>query len=299
MSDNMSSLQEIYDKIMAADMLLVGLGEEFNGAAALKSLPGYDVKLAELECTGDAHLIPAYQRMFNTEYDAKVKSVLTAFADMIRKKNHFIVSTSHNDVIREIPWREERLVMPCGGSVMKQCSAGCEDSIVSVSAEEKEAIRTYLAEGISKTISDDSGDVNLDENNSADPCEKCADVEANDGNSQNILGVCPVCGAPMVLNNVYAENYSEKGYLADWQIYTKWLGGSLARNIVILELGVGLKYPSVIRWPFEKIAFYQEKSSFYRVHETLYQMSPELKERGHSYEMSALAFLEELCKLSV
>ena len=65
------------------------------------------------------------------------------------------------------------------------------------------------------------------------------------------------------INNVYAENYNENGYLSDWQIYTKWLQGTLNKKVLILELGVGLVFPSVIRWPFEKIAFYNQKEVIY------------------------------------
>mgnify|MGYP003307054933 CR=1 FL=1 len=64
------------------------------------------------------------------------------------------------------------------------------------------------------------------------------------------------------MNHIGAKKYSEEGYLKKWNLYMKWLQGSLNRNIRILELGVGMKYPSVIRWSFEKVTLINNKAKF-------------------------------------
>ena len=76
-----------------------------------------------------------------------------------------------------------------------------------------------------------------------------------------------------------------------WDKYTKWLQGTLNRNVLILELGVGLKYPRVIRFPFEKAAYFNKKADFIRVHGRLYQMTEELGDKGISIAQNAVAFL--------
>ena len=43
-----------------------------------------------------------------------------------------------------------------------------------------------------------------------------------------------------------------------WETYTKWLQGTLNRNLVILELGVGMELPQLIRFPFEKVAYFNQ-----------------------------------------
>ena len=77
----------------------------------------------------------------------------------------------------------------------------------------------------------------------------------------------------------------------DWSIYKKWLQGTINKNVCILELGVGLVFPSVIRWPFEKVAFYNQKAVFVRVNERLYHMSEELKDKGVSVAQNAIDWL--------
>ena len=102
---------------------------------------------------------------------------------------------------------------------------------------------------------------------------------------------CPKCGKKLVMNRIQNRKYSEEGYLKQWQLYMKWLQGSMNRKLCVLELGVGMKYPSVIRWPFEKVAFINQKAKFIRVHDFLYQLTEDLNEKGISVQMSPIEFL--------
>ena len=97
-----------------------------------------------------------------------------------------------------------------------------------------------------------------------------------------------------MFNNLNAENYLEEGYLDQWAVYKKWLQGTVNKKVCILELGVGMKYPTVIRWPFEKITFFNQKAELFRVHSRLYQMTEEIKERGFGICQSPQVFLKEL-----
>lgn len=103
--------------------------------------------------------------------------------------------------------------------------------------------------------------------------------------------VCPHCGKNLIMNRIQNRKYSEEGYLKQWQLYMKWLQGSVNRKLCILELGVGMKYPSVIRWPFEKVAFINQKAQFIRVHDYLYQLTEDLKEKGVSIQREPVDFL--------
>ena len=102
---------------------------------------------------------------------------------------------------------------------------------------------------------------------------------------------CPNCGKEVVFNQVTCDKYNETGYMAQWVEYRNWLQKTINRKVCILELGVGMKYPTIIRWPFEKIAFCNQKASFVRVHRTLYQLSEELHGKGNSIEADPIDFL--------
>lgn len=108
---------------------------------------------------------------------------------------------------------------------------------------------------------------------------------------------CPVCGKHGVLNIVKNKPYNENGYLKQWESYTRWLQRTINRNIFILELGEDFETPTVIRWPFEKIAFINQKAAFARVNSRLPQISEEIKERAFSVNEDSMQFLDKISQL--
>lgn len=262
------SNSDILKQIREADMILIGIGEEFDDVKALKRKDGYSECREKLGSSERAWLIPALNLIYEKE-EADVYKVLERFAGLIAEKNYFVVSVSTNEMVRQVSWRENRLVMPCGGSLMKQCIHNCANGLMEVTDSDWAAIYDYKNRLLDEKISQEENKIDI--------------------------GVCPDCGSPLVLNNIYTEKYDENGYLKQWQLYTRWLQGTLNRKLLVLELGVGMQCPSVIRWPFEKVAYFNQKASFYRVNETLYQLSEELKEKGTAISQNAIDWLRFLC----
>lgn len=110
-------------------------------------------------------------------------------------------------------------------------------------------------------------------------------------------GLCPHCGAHLISNTVDADKYIEEGYLPRWNDYRQWLSGTINRKMTVLELGVGFKHPGVIRWPFEKIVFYNNKANMYRVHQKFFQVSEELKEKAEGIQKDSVEFIVDSPKL--
>ena len=249
--------QRIREIIQDSDMVLVGIGEEFEGVRYLKQIPEYVQKIDEAENSGKDWMIPALNRYF-TEKELKkeqsafpqIPNALAALAKLLQDKNYFIVTVTTNDYVWDAGFKEGRVVAPCGGSRMKQCAGGKDCSLIPLPVSQGEWEQ---------------------------------------------LGTCPECGSPLILNNVFAENYDERGYLDTWQTYTKWLQGTLNRKLCILEFGAGMQYPSVIRFPFEKIGYFNQKANFIRVNKNLYQLTEELKEKGISISENAVDWLTSLC----
>ena len=105
--------------------------------------------------------------------------------------------------------------------------------------------------------------------------------------------VCPHCKAPLTGNTIKAETYIEEGYLPRWKDYMKWQTGTINRSLVILELGEGLATPTVMRWPFEKIIYFNRKSRLYRINESFYQLPKEAEERGVSVHENSVRWMLE------
>lgn len=217
---------EYINKITDADLILIGVGSEFEEKK--------------------------YQK-FQDAIEA-----LAVLRDVLQKKNFFVISTCTNDILDAAGFSKERTVTPCGTLRKKQCPNQCEGSLAPLTENEIEEY-LFLSE-----------------------IAECPD-----------LGKCNHCGEKLVYNNIYASQYDERGYLDDWKMYTKWLQGTLNKKLCILELGVDFSFPSIIRWPFEKVAFYNQKAEFLRVNENLYHMSEELKDKGVAIPQKAIDWLLE------
>jgi len=254
---------EIKEKIEQSDRILIGLGEEFDCVG----MPDRDWRQSRgcgiLEDAGMRWMIPEWNAFCSGKLDGgRPASVLGKLSALLEGKDYFVVSTAVNG--RLYPGGD-RVVMPCGSGLKKQCAAGCKTVLEDVTEADRAAFLSEfdaLWEGQSP------------------------------GYGQ--LGACPECGRALVLNNVYAENYNEGGYLEQWERYMKWLQGTLNRNLLVLELGVGLDFPTVIRWPFEKAVFYNQKAFLCRVHEKLYQLTKELSGKGCGISQNAIDWVEQL-----
>lgn len=108
------------------------------------------------------------------------------------------------------------------------------------------------------------------------------------------LPKCPHCGKDIVFNRLPVDKYNEGGYLDMWEKYNQFLQSTVNKKLLLLELGVGMKYPSVIRFAFEKIATYNKKSQMYRVHPTLAFAIPEIKESCQCISANPVEFLSEM-----
>lgn len=95
----------------------------------------------------------------------------------------------------------------------------------------------------------------------------------------------------MRFNQLGVERYAQEGYLDQWNVYTKWLQGTVNRKLCMLELGVGMSYPGIIRFPFEKMAYYNQKAFLYRVHPRLYQLGEEIADRSRGIAENPVDFL--------
>lgn len=255
---------EILEKLRQADMVLVGLGEEFDAEDLLGQDEKYLTGREALKGAGLHWLTPAWnefclERSGNTAPDRALEKL----AEILRGKNHFAVSVSTYSRVGMLG----RAVMVCGSWQMKQCVQGCKETLEPVTDQDRA--------GLKRTF------------------EELYAGRALQG-APALQGICPVCGGAMILNNVYAENYNEEGYLEQWKLYMKWLQGTLNHELFVLELGVGMRFPSVIRWPFEKAAFFNRKAYFCRIHEKLYQLTKEISEKGCGISKKSIDWLGEL-----
>ena len=111
----------------------------------------------------------------------------------------------------------------------------------------------------------------------------------------NSLSKISFNGKQLYLNQKRPEyskiKYNESAYIERWDSYMKYLSSTLNKNLLILELGVGLECPTVVRWPFEKVTFINKKAHLVRVHEKLFQYTKEIADKTDSIQMNSVDFI--------
>lgn len=255
---------ELVEMLDVADMVLVGVGEDFEEKDSLLLEESYRKVCDGVAAAGVEWVMPYVNRFF-LEKNEKLKTALHALGGLLEKRNYFVVSVCMNGMTAGAGLLPDRLTEPCGSYTKLQCSKGCAGSIQPVEEE-------FLRE-----------------------MEQCIQGEKNWKALR--APVCEKCQAPMVFNSLYAEHYNEEGYRENWERYTKWLQGTVGKKLCILELGAGMMFAGILRFRFEKIAALNQKASIVRVHRSLYQMPGEISGRGKSISQNAVDFMAEMIVL--
>ena len=255
-------LRELNERIRDAELVLVGLGEYFQyDWNALTS----DIRYLEIETEiGNNQeyiwIIPFLQKMILRQPgDNRWNRAYKNLEMMLAGKNYFIISLCMDDYIYNTGLEENRIVTPCGGFRKMQCDNNCSHELSDIPQESYDAVLQYYRKEL--------------------PVDALQEP------------TCPLCGSKLRFNQLGVTRYAEEGYLERWSEYTKWLQGTVNKKLCVLELGVGMEYPMVIRFPFEKIVFYNQKAFLYRIHPSLYQIGGEIGGRGCSVKENPVDFL--------
>lgn len=256
---------ELLEQIADSQMILIGIGKEMEeNYQGMDEDDFYRPLLAQAQDEKDSAAIIQYLRCHYVRRhpNQRIKESYEKLSDILDGKNYFIVSLTEDDYIYNSTMEKGRIVTPCGGFRALQCKEECSTDQEALVTDEHVILQV------------------LDE---IDYCE---------GNLSSVdFPVCAQCCQTLWFNRIETPGYREEGYLPQWGKYTEWLQGTLNRKLCIIELGAGMEYPSVIRFPFEKVAFFNQKASFFRIHGKLPYLTEELAGRATSFKINPVDFL--------
>lgn len=260
---------ELKEKIQEAELVLVGLGEEcqYDWNALLQDNRYREIERETKDNEKYVWIAPFLQKMIlRREREERWDEAYRILRKILEGKNYFIVSLCMDDYVYGAGLDETKVVAPCGGFRMMQCDKNCAGKLTQMPEESYEAVLRYYR-----------GEASL---------------------SSLEEPVCGLCGEKMRFNQLGVERYAQEGYLEQWNSYTKWLQGTVNKKLFVLELGVGMAYPGIIRFPFEKVVYYNQKAFLYRVHPHLYQTGEEIAGRSRGIAENPIDFLISLQKYS-
>lgn len=259
--------QKTEKAIQDSNKILIGLGDEFScDKIELSKSRVYQQYLLKKESENSENVewMLEYIRNYylNSEIKLEELNIFKAYKklfEQVKNKDYYIVSMNSDLLLEKAGFSKEKIVYPCGNRRHMQCVNNCSNEIWNSADIELKIVQKIL-------------DDNMKLNEIEKPvCEKCKEAA-----QYNLIG---------------KGNYSETGYLDGWAKYMEWTSKTLNQNLCALELGVSFKYPTVIRWPFEKIVFINNKAWLIRVNEKFEQVNEELAMKALTVKENSIDFI--------
>lgn len=141
--------------------------------------------------------------------------------ELVQHKEYFVITTNVDGQFIKAGFSEEKVFEVQGDYGLMQCATACHQ-------------KRYSNEGHVKQMVAQQHDCRV-------PSE--------------LVPVCPICGGPMEIN-VRKDRYfvEDERWHARANDYYHFLERAQNRKLVLLEYGVGFNTPTIIRFPFERMA---------------------------------------------
>ena len=272
-SENIGRLKETFDK---CDNILIGAGAGLSTASGIE----YGGKRFEdnfkdfIEKYGFTDMYTSGFYPFETQeekwaYWSKhiylnnvgmdATDLYKKLYELVKDKNYFVITSNVDDQFYKASFDEDRIFRMQGSYRYLQCQKACHDKIY-----------------------DDSDMV----------VKMIENIDSNLKIPSDMIPKCPVCGGLMDVNLRKDAYFVEDEY---WHrqkdAYTNYINSVKDENTLLMEFGVGFNTPSIIRFPFEDMAFNNEKWTLARINRSHFEVMVKLK---HSYKLLSPDDLEKL-----
>lgn len=258
--DNITKAAEL---IKSADYILIGAGAGLSAAGGLnygdsKLFNKWFPKLSELGIETIGEAISLYWQVDNSNrinfwgywvnhinkirYGAPALKPYLELFDIVKGKNHFIITTNVDGQFVKAGFNKEKIFAPQGDYGLFQCDIPCSDELYDN--------KIFIDKMISNMNNDEF-------------VVQAADIPR-----------CPKCGSYLSKNLRVDDTFVESPHLKKQKDYIDFINNSTDGKLVLLELGVGFNTPVIIRWPFEKITSNHPNASLIRMNME-YPESPE------------------------
>ena len=109
----------------------------------------------------------------------------------------------------------------------------------------------------------------------------------------NLVMKCPVCGGNMDMNLRKDANFAQdENWYRQSKRYSEFL--ARAKNVVLLEIGVGFNTPGIIRFPFEQMTANNEQITLIRINKDYPLPMLEISSKTISFDEDTNKIIEDL-----
>lgn len=235
------------DKLVEADAVVIGAGAGLSTAAGL-DYSGLEFQREFADYIAKYSFPDLYSSSFYgfpTEEERWARHIQYArfrpdafplyreLFDLVKNKNYFVITTNVDAQFRKAGFDSDRIFEVQGDYGLMQCEHGCHPKLYS----DKEAVEQIVMHSHNLTV------------------------------APQYVPVCPVCGGNMDVHVRKNQFFIQE---QNWKKAADSYENFIARyaqkaKVVLLELGVGFNTPTVIRFPFEQIAYRNHEATLIRL----------------------------------
>lgn len=261
---NTKEYLKIKDLIKEADAILIGAGAGLSASAGI-DYSEHSFKKNFPELVSAYHMTDMYTSSFyefateeerwsywakHINYSFIAPPALNTYKELleiVKNKNYFVITTNVDGQFIKSGFAKDKIFEVQGSYGKMQCSVGCHNKLY----DNTKLVKKML---------------------------KCKDNLSVDS---KLVPICPVCKEKMEINIrkdvffVEDDNWHKLNNL-----YEKFINDNINKKLVLIELGVGFNTPSIIRFPFEQLAYTHDNITLLRINDKYNDMTYELKNQA-------------------
>lgn len=172
--------------------------------------------------------------------------VYSALYELIKNKDYFVLTTNVDHQFQIAGFDKHRLFYTQGDYGLFQCSVPCHN-------------KTY-----------DNKDLIL----------KMVESQKDMKIPSSLIPKCPICGKPMEMNLRADDKFvQDDGWYAHAEAYKDFVDKTKGKKVVLIEIGVGYNTPTIIKYPFERMTYFDKNTKLIRINKDYAICSDEIKDK--------------------
>lgn len=273
-----SQIAQLKEAISQSDALMIGAGAglsasagfSYSGARFREHFADFEKKYGFHDMytggfydydTPQEHWAYWSRYIYCNRYDLPPNKVYGRLLDLARDKDYFVLTTNVDHQFQLAGFDKSRLFYTQGDYGLFQCSVPCR-------------MKTYDNEQIIRRMVKEQEDMRIPD---------------------ELLPLCPVCGAPMMMNLRSDERFVEdEGWHAAARRYDSYMKEHRHARIVYLELGVGYNTPGIIKYSFRQMTARNPKALYACLNKGQADCPDAIRDRALCIDGDIAAVLEQL-----
>ena len=274
MDNYIDRIEKAREAIKKADYIVVGGGAGLSDAAGLKFYgERFTSKFADfidkydMEDLYTSSFYPfetmeekwAYwaRHIYVNRFEVGATPLYKKLYELVKNKKYFVITTNVEKQFYKAKFDNEKIFATQGDYGYIQCAKACHDKL-------------YYDEDLVNEMISKTKDCKI-------PSE--------------LVPKCPVCKGDMEVN-VRKDNYfvQDDNWYKEARNYEQFIKEIKDKKVVFLELGVGFNTPTIIRFPFEKLAYNNSNA-------TLIRINKDFSEGMEENEAKTISFDEDMMKV--